>query len=136
MFFWFVTSMFECFEDLMDYRSLLILAPSPLTCKQVPVSYISEAVYKTSVDWINQRSYEALGTFVIWSLESILADLAAQSGSKVSKKGGHVASSKSQVNIIFFCWLLTAIYLRTNCLGATSCSSFVKWFAVCQFLGH
>ncbi|KAL1556557.1 transmembrane protein 214-A-like protein [Salvia divinorum] len=66
----------------------------------VPVSYISEAVYKASVDWINQRSYEALGTFVVWSLDSILADLAAQqSGNKVSKKGVHATSSKSQVAI-------------------------------------
>ncbi|XP_047981070.1 uncharacterized protein LOC125222474 [Salvia hispanica] len=66
----------------------------------VPVSYISEAVYKASVDWINQRSYEALGTFVVWSLDSILADFAAQqSGNKVSKKGVNATSSKSQVAI-------------------------------------
>ncbi|XP_057777421.1 uncharacterized protein LOC130995930 [Salvia miltiorrhiza] len=75
----------------------------------VPVSYISEAVYKASVDWINQRSYEALGTFVVWSLDSILADLTAQqSGSKVSKKGVHAASSKSQVAI----FLVLAMVLR------------------------
>ncbi|KAG6407764.1 hypothetical protein SASPL_130761 [Salvia splendens] len=66
----------------------------------VPVSYISEAVYKASVEWINQRSNEALGTFVVWSLDSILADLAAQqSGNKVSKKGVNAISSKSQVAI-------------------------------------
>ncbi|XP_042011257.1 transmembrane protein 214-A-like [Salvia splendens] len=66
----------------------------------VPVSYISEAVYKASVDWINQRSYDALGTFVVWSLDGILADLAAQqSGNKVSKKGVNATSSKSQVAI-------------------------------------
>ncbi|KAL0326880.1 UNVERIFIED_CONTAM: hypothetical protein Sangu_1766000 [Sesamum angustifolium] len=65
----------------------------------VPVSYISESVYKTSVDWINHRSYEALGTIVIWSLDGILADLASQQlGSKGSKKGGQPASSKSQVD--------------------------------------
>ncbi|KAL0446759.1 UNVERIFIED_CONTAM: hypothetical protein Slati_1803800 [Sesamum latifolium] len=65
----------------------------------VPVSYISESVYKTSVDWINHRSYEALGTIVVWSLDGILADLASQQlGSKGSKKGGQPASSKSQVD--------------------------------------
>ncbi|KAG8366737.1 hypothetical protein BUALT_Bualt17G0110500 [Buddleja alternifolia] len=66
----------------------------------LPVSYISETVYKTSVDWINRRSYEALGTFVLWSLDGILSDLATQqSGAKGSKKGGQPASSKSQVAI-------------------------------------
>ncbi|KAK6122258.1 hypothetical protein DH2020_043991 [Rehmannia glutinosa] len=75
----------------------------------VPVSYISEAVYKTSVDWINHRSPEALGTFVVWSLDGILADLAAQqSGTKGSKKGGQPASSKSQVAI----FLVLAMVLR------------------------
>ncbi|KAI3453143.1 hypothetical protein Pfo_009806 [Paulownia fortunei] len=75
----------------------------------VPVSYISEAVYKTSVDWINHRSYEALGTFVAWSLDGILADLATQQlGSKGSKKGGQPASSKSQVAI----FLVIAMVLR------------------------
>ncbi|KAK6134196.1 hypothetical protein DH2020_032052 [Rehmannia glutinosa] len=75
----------------------------------VPVSYISESVYKTSVDWISHRSYEALGTFVLWSLDGILADLATQQlGSKGPKKGGQQASSKSQVAI----FLVLAIVLR------------------------
>ncbi|KAH6802219.1 transmembrane protein of unknown function DUF2359 [Perilla frutescens var. frutescens] len=75
----------------------------------VPVSYISEAVYKTSVDWINHRSYEALGSFVLWSLDCILADLAAQQpGSKGSKKGVQATSSKSQVAI----FLVLAMVLR------------------------
>ncbi|KAG5240493.1 DUF2359 domain-containing protein [Salix suchowensis] len=64
----------------------------------IPLSHISEAVYKTSADWINQRSIVALGSFVQWSLDSILADLASQQGgSKGSKKGVQQASSKSQV---------------------------------------
>lgn len=60
---------------------------------------------------------------MVWSLDSILADLAAQqSGSKVSKKGVHAASSKSQVNIkIFLLVAKAAIYLKTNCLGASPC---------------
>ncbi|KAL8463660.1 hypothetical protein ACS0TY_034349 [Phlomoides rotata] len=66
----------------------------------VPVSYISESVYKTSVDWINHRSYEALETFVLWLLDCIVADLATQQVvSKGSKKGGQPTSSKSQVAI-------------------------------------
>ncbi|KAK3016930.1 hypothetical protein RJ639_006919 [Escallonia herrerae] len=64
----------------------------------IPVSHIPEAVYKTSVDWINQRSHEALVSFVLWSLDSILSDFASQhSGAKGSKKGAPQISSKSQV---------------------------------------
>ncbi|XP_019160275.1 PREDICTED: uncharacterized protein LOC109156867 [Ipomoea nil] len=64
----------------------------------VPVSHLSESVYKTSIDWINHKSFEALGSFVLWSLESILADLAIQqAGSKGSKKGVQQTSSKSQI---------------------------------------
>ncbi|XP_057765934.1 uncharacterized protein LOC130986521 [Salvia miltiorrhiza] len=75
----------------------------------VPVSYISDSVYKTSVDWINHHSYDALGTFVLWSLDSIFADLATQLlGSKGSKKGGQPTSSKSQVAI----FLVLAMVLR------------------------
>nr|GMD16713.1 Transmembrane protein [Ipomoea batatas] len=75
----------------------------------VPVSHLSEPVYKTSVDWINKRSYEALGPFVLWLLDSILADLAIQqSGSKVSKKGVQQTSSKSQVAI----FLVLSMVLR------------------------
>ncbi|KAG9146163.1 hypothetical protein Leryth_007877, partial [Lithospermum erythrorhizon] len=71
---------------------------SPLAkIADVPVSHISETVYKTSVDWINQHSYDTLGSFVLWGLDSILSDLAAQhTGSKVSKKVSQ-PSSKSQV---------------------------------------
>ncbi|XP_024989945.1 uncharacterized protein LOC112524386 [Cynara cardunculus var. scolymus] len=65
-----------------------------------PVTHIPEAVYKTSVDWISNRSPEALGSFVLWSLDSILADFASQQGNaKGSKKGTQKISSKSQVGI-------------------------------------
>lgn len=67
---------------------------------QVPVSNISEPVYKTSVDWINQRSIEALGSFVLWSLDSIFADLASQQPSgKGAKKAVQQTTSKSQVSL-------------------------------------
>ncbi|XP_042499374.1 uncharacterized protein LOC122077489 [Macadamia integrifolia] len=53
----------------------------------IPLSHISEAVYKTSTDWINQRSSDALVVFVLWSLDSILVDLAIHQGpTKGSKK--------------------------------------------------
>ncbi|KAL7110728.1 hypothetical protein ACP275_05G043900 [Erythranthe tilingii] len=75
----------------------------------VPVSHVSEAVYKASVDWINHRSNEALGTFVVWSLDCIFADLASQQlGSKGPKKAGQQASSKSQVAI----FLVLSMVLR------------------------
>jgi hypothetical protein len=66
----------------------------------IPLSHIPEAVYKTSADWINQRPIEALGAFVLWGLDCILADLAVQQGGvKGGKKGAQQASSKSQVAI-------------------------------------
>ncbi|KAI3796131.1 hypothetical protein L1987_38795 [Smallanthus sonchifolius] len=74
-----------------------------------PVSHISEAVYKTSVDWINKHSMEALGSFLLWSLDNILTDLASQlGGPKGSKKGAQKTSSKSQVCL----FVVLAIVLR------------------------
>ncbi|KAB1205766.1 hypothetical protein CJ030_MR7G028049 [Morella rubra] len=64
----------------------------------IPLSHISETVYKISVDWINRRSLEALGSFVLWSLDSIFADLVTQQASaKGSRKRMSQVSSKSQV---------------------------------------
>ncbi|CAN8239257.1 unnamed protein product [Cochlearia groenlandica] len=66
----------------------------------VPLSHIPEPVYKTSVDWINKRPIEALGAFVLWAFDCILADLAAhQGGGKSGKKVAQQAPSKSQVAI-------------------------------------
>ncbi|EOA39878.1 hypothetical protein CARUB_v10008554mg, partial [Capsella rubella] len=75
----------------------------------IPLSHLPEAVYKTSADWINQRPIEALGAFVLWGLDCILADLAVQQGAaKGNKKGAQQASSKSQVAI----FVTVAIVLR------------------------
>ncbi|GER48778.1 hypothetical protein STAS_25965 [Striga asiatica] len=75
----------------------------------VPISYVSESVYKTSVEWVSQHSIGALGTFVLWSLDAIIADVATQQlGSKAPKKGGQQPSSKSQVAM----FLVLAIVLR------------------------
>ncbi|KAF5737750.1 hypothetical protein HS088_TW13G00640 [Tripterygium wilfordii] len=75
----------------------------------IPLSHISDAVYKTSIDWINQRSPEAISSFVLWALDSILTDLAnQQTGSKGSKKVVQQESSKSQVAV----FLVLAMVLR------------------------
>ncbi|CAK9156026.1 unnamed protein product [Ilex paraguariensis] len=65
----------------------------------IPLGHIAEAVYKTSVDWLNQRSLDALGAFVLWSLDSILDDLALHQGPVKSKKMVQQAPPKSQVAI-------------------------------------
>ncbi|KAF8407618.1 hypothetical protein HHK36_006751 [Tetracentron sinense] len=75
----------------------------------IPLSHISEDVYKTSVDWINQRSSEALVSFALWSLDSILADLTSQQGVvKGSKKVVQHAPSKAKVAI----FVVLAMVLR------------------------
>ncbi|EXC20639.1 hypothetical protein L484_027196 [Morus notabilis] len=64
----------------------------------IPLSHISEKVYKTSIDWIGQRSSDALLYFMRWSLDSVLDDLAIHQGvAKGSKKVAQQAPSKSQV---------------------------------------
>ncbi|KAA8530665.1 hypothetical protein F0562_005401 [Nyssa sinensis] len=75
----------------------------------IPLSHISEAVYKTSVDWLNLQSLEALGSFVVWSLDSIFADLALHQGAvKGLKKVVQQVPSKSQVAI----FVVLAMVLR------------------------
>ena len=39
-----------------------------------------EDIYKISTDWVSHRSYEAFGSFVLWSLYNIVADLASHQG--------------------------------------------------------
>ncbi|XP_061991376.1 uncharacterized protein LOC133709599 [Rosa rugosa] len=66
----------------------------------IPISHIPEDIYKTSIDWISQRSIQSLGSFILESLDKILADLASQRvGGKGAKKGVQQASSKSQVAV-------------------------------------
>lgn len=53
----------------------------------MPLNHIPEPVYKTATDWIAQKAPEALGDFVIWSMDIILADLASHVAvAKGSKK--------------------------------------------------
>ncbi|KAI9082124.1 hypothetical protein K1719_035864 [Acacia pycnantha] len=64
----------------------------------IPLSHISDNVYKTSIDWINLRSLEALSSFLLWTLDSILADLTSQQAvAKGSKKAVQHTTTKSQV---------------------------------------
>lgn len=70
------------------------------TCffEQIPISHIPDAVYRTSVDWINKRSVAALSSLVILLLDTILADLNNQHpNAKNAKKASQQSSSKSQV---------------------------------------
>ncbi|XP_072999518.1 uncharacterized protein [Typha latifolia] len=64
----------------------------------VPLSHISESVYKTAIDWIAQKSPDALGDFILWCLDSILADLSSQqAAAKGSKKAVQQSPSRAQV---------------------------------------
>ncbi|KAI4299589.1 hypothetical protein L6164_033034 [Bauhinia variegata] len=75
----------------------------------IPLSHIPEDIYKISTDWISHISPEALGSFVLWSIDSILADLAIHQGAaKGSKKAVQQPSSKSQVPI----FVVLAMVLR------------------------
>ncbi|KAF7816459.1 Transmembrane protein 214-A [Senna tora] len=75
----------------------------------IPLSHISEDIYKISTDWISQRSSKELESFVLWSLDSILADIVTHQGvPKGSKKSSQQASSKSQVAI----FVVLAMVLR------------------------
>lgn len=74
----------------------------------IPISHIPEAVYKTSVDWINQRPAEALGSIVLWAMDSIFADLASHQGTVKASKKVVQAPSKSQVAI----FVVLAMVLR------------------------
>ncbi|XP_021896369.1 uncharacterized protein LOC110813504, partial [Carica papaya] len=86
----------------------------------IPLSHISDAVYKTSVDWINQHSIEALGSFVLWCLDSTILDLASQqTGGKGSKKGVQQASSKSKVISHFDCPFCYFLYVLLNFAALT-----------------
>uniref|UniRef100_A0A7N0UAI4 Transmembrane protein n=1 Tax=Kalanchoe fedtschenkoi TaxID=63787 RepID=A0A7N0UAI4_KALFE len=74
-----------------------------------PLNQVSDVVYKTAADWINKRNMEALNSFALWSLDSILADLAThQPAVKGTKKVVQQPSSKSQVAI----FLVLAMVLR------------------------
>ncbi|KAH0451279.1 hypothetical protein IEQ34_018578 [Dendrobium chrysotoxum] len=64
---------------------------------EIPICHISEAIYKTSVDWIAVKSPGALADFVFWCLDYILVDLVIQQVvAKSSRKVTQKPPSKSQ----------------------------------------
>ena len=78
--------------------------------QQIPLFNMPEAVYKTSMDWLNRRSVDALGSLVLSLWDGILADLACHQGPvKGSKKVAQQPSSKSQVK--FFSILFDGAFL-------------------------
>lgn len=91
-----------------------------LVFQQIPLSHISEDVYKTSVDWIGKQPSEALGSFVLWSLDNILGELITHhAAAKGSKKAVQQASSKSQVALrsdpAFLIQLCCLLHMRAWC---------------------
>lgn len=99
----YVMIVFCLFRTYLIDLGFLLNANSDISCQQIPLSHIPEDVYKMSVDWLNQRSFDALGSFVLWSLDGILADLASHQGAgKSSKKVVQQASRKSQVTPSYF----------------------------------
>ncbi|KAG5227259.1 DUF2359 domain-containing protein [Salix suchowensis] len=77
----------------------------------IPLAHISQDVYKTAVDWLGQRSLEALASFVLWSMDSIFDDLASHQGiTKGSKKVVQQSPSKSLVAI----FVVLAMALQRN----------------------
>ncbi|MFS7969800.1 putative transmembrane protein [Helianthus anomalus] len=75
----------------------------------IPLLHISEDVYRTATDWLNLQPIDALGSFTLWCLDSIMTDLAHHQGAiKGSKKVVQQPTSKSQVAI----FVVLAMVLR------------------------
>ncbi|KAB8079795.1 hypothetical protein EE612_000049 [Oryza sativa] len=65
----------------------------------IPLCHIPEPVRNTASDWINQRSPDALGDFVMWCIDSIMSELSGQAvGAKGSKKAAQ-QTPRAQVAI-------------------------------------
>lgn len=93
-----VLSFFHNTYKQTDLLNSLFFSPS----NQIPLSHISQDVYKTSIDWLGQHSNEALGTSVIWLLDNIFADHPSHQGAaKGSKKTAQQSPSKSQVTFTY-----------------------------------
>ncbi|OWM84983.1 hypothetical protein CDL15_Pgr027770 [Punica granatum] len=71
----------------------------------VPISHVPENVYETSVAWLRQKSPEALASFVLWSLDCILADLAS-----------HLGTAKGSKKVAVFIVLATALRRKPEVL--------------------
>lgn len=69
----------------------------------MPLNHIPEPVYKTATDWVAQKSSEALGEFVIWSMDIILADLASHVAVAKGTKKATVQSTPTRSQVRFHC---------------------------------
>ncbi|XP_073298912.1 uncharacterized protein [Primulina huaijiensis] len=99
---WFLLLKNEDKRRLLDSSAeLAIFVQKEMMMKLIRYPFLTFLkLYKTSIDWINHFSYDALGTFVCWSFDGILAGLVTQLlGPKGSRKGVQPASSKSQFAI-------------------------------------
>ncbi|KAL8137599.1 hypothetical protein V2J09_003600, partial [Rumex salicifolius] len=75
----------------------------------LPLAHLPEAVYKVSVDWINQRPLTSLGSFILWLWDGILADDVNYQGAvQGSKEVAQTRPSKSMVSI----FVILAMILR------------------------
>ncbi|CAA3024555.1 Hypothetical predicted protein [Olea europaea subsp. europaea] len=87
----------------------ILKASSVAKMADVPLSNLPEDVYKVSVDWLNHLSSEALGSFILWSLDNLIDDLFLHQGAtKRSNKVVQQATSRSQVAI----FMVLAMILR------------------------
>ncbi|KAI3447520.1 hypothetical protein Pfo_004185 [Paulownia fortunei] len=75
----------------------------------IPLANMPKEIYNISVDWLNNRAFDALGSFVLWLLDDIIGELELHQGvSKATKKVVPQTPSKSQVAI----FLVLAMILR------------------------
>ncbi|XP_057524492.1 uncharacterized protein LOC130804161 [Amaranthus tricolor] len=79
----------------------------------IPLCHVPSAVYKTSMEWLNKQSVDALGSFVLWLWDDILADLPTHQGTvKGSKKVARLQqqSPPSKCQVVKF--IVFAMVLR------------------------
>ncbi|XP_047317034.1 uncharacterized protein LOC124920571 [Impatiens glandulifera] len=66
-----------------QFQWQMILNESPVSkMVDIPLVHIPEPIAIASMDWINSRSVDALGSFVLWSVDQIQAESATKDDSK------------------------------------------------------
>ncbi|XP_059645170.1 uncharacterized protein LOC132286800 isoform X2 [Cornus florida] len=81
----------------------------------IPISHVSKAVYRTSIEWLNQRSYEALGSFVLRSLNIILSDI--DRSQKTGKKSKEVVQQPPKSRVAIFVVLTMVLRQKPEVLN-------------------
>ncbi|KAF3328922.1 Transmembrane protein 214-A [Carex littledalei] len=82
----------------------------------MPLNHIPEPVYKTATDWVAQKSPEALGEFVIWSMDIILADLASHVAVAKGTKKATVQSTPTRSQVAMFAVLAMTLRRKPETL--------------------